>query len=79
MNSGSGSIIRYQSAMVNSIAVLDICDFKAIGCKMPKGTGVDAIINNGAVVASLKKRNRSEKQDNNASILKVLELGDARE
>jgi hypothetical protein len=72
MNSGSGSIIRYQRAMIYSIAILDICDFKPIGCKMSKGTGVDAIINNGAVVASHKKRKRSEKHDNNASILKFL-------
>jgi hypothetical protein len=78
-NSGSGSISRYQSAMIYSIAVLDICDFKAIGRKMPKGMGVDATINNGAVVASHKTRKRSVKQDNNTSILKVLELGDARE
>ncbi len=46
---------------------------------MPKGSGVDATINNGAVVASHKTRKRSVKQDNNTSILKVLELGDARE
>ena len=65
--------------MIYSIAVLDICDFEAIGCKMPKGSGVDATINNGAVVASYKKRKRTVIQDNNASTLKVLRLGDARE
>jgi hypothetical protein len=59
--------------------VLDICDFKAIGQKMPKGTGVDATINNGAVVASHKKRKWSVADNNSRSILKVLELGDARE
>jgi hypothetical protein len=78
-NSGSGSIIRYQSSMIYLIAVLYICDFEAIGHKMPKGTGVDATINNGTVVASHKKRKRLVKQDSNASILRVLELGDARE
>jgi hypothetical protein len=41
--------------MISSVAVLDISDFEAIGRKMPKGTGVDATNNNGAVVAEVAK------------------------
>jgi hypothetical protein len=42
--------------MIYSIAVLDICDFEAIGRKMPSGTGVDATLDNGAVVGKHRKR-----------------------
>jgi hypothetical protein len=59
--SNAGSIIRFTSSMIYSIAVLGICDFEAIGCKMPKGTGVDATIDNGTVVGQHKKRKRKTK------------------
>jgi hypothetical protein len=53
---GSNSIICHQQAIIYSIALLDICDFEAIGCKMPKGTGVDASISDGTVAPKQKVR-----------------------
>jgi hypothetical protein len=79
---GSTSIIRYTSAMIYSISVLDLCDFEAIGRKMPKGNGVDAMVDDGAVAPPhAKKRRRTSTKDtpNHDGIIKVLELGDARE
>jgi hypothetical protein len=51
--SGS-SIIRYTGAMMYSIAVLDLCDFEAISCKMPKDTGVEATMDTGALAPAYK-------------------------
>jgi hypothetical protein len=51
---GTNNVIRHQQVMIYSIAVLDLCDFESIGHKMPKGTGVDASLNDGAVVANHK-------------------------
>jgi hypothetical protein len=80
---GSTSIIRYTSAMIYSISILDLCDFEAIGRKMTKGNGVDATVDDGTVAPPHKtKRRRSTttkdapKQD---GIIKILELGDARD
>ena len=80
-SSGAGSIIRFPNAMIYSIAILDICDFESIGRRMPKGTGVDATVDNGAVVAPHKKRKRKVSDDKLAttSLDRVFELGDARE
>jgi hypothetical protein len=33
---GTNNIIPHQQAMIYSIAVLDLCDFKSIGHKMPR-------------------------------------------
>jgi hypothetical protein len=54
----AGSIIRFPSAMIYSIAVLDIGDFDAIGRKMPKGTRVDATVDNGATAPKFNKKKR---------------------
>jgi hypothetical protein len=54
---GSGSIIRYTGVMMYLIAILDVCNFEAIGCKMPKGTGVDATMDTGAM-AQLHQRKK---------------------
>jgi hypothetical protein len=35
--------------MIYSTAELDLSDFEAIGQSMPKGTGVDTIMDNNAV------------------------------
>jgi hypothetical protein len=56
---GSNNVIRHQQAMIYSIALLDICDFEGIGRKMPKGTGVDASINDGTLAPKHKVRKRS--------------------
>ena len=77
-----GTVIRYQNAMIYSIAIMDISDFQAIGRKMPSGTGVDATIDNNAVVPEHKKRKRKSKNNESkkaASIAHVMEVGDARE
>lgn len=77
---GTNSIIRYTSAMIYAIAVMDICDFEAIGRKMPKGTGVDATVDNGAVVPKHKRKRRvTNVASDPGGILKVLELGDAQD
>jgi hypothetical protein len=41
---------------------MDQCDFEAIGRKMPKGTGVDATVDNGALVPQLSERKGKQKQ-----------------
>ena len=85
-SAGGGSIIRFTSAMIYAIAVLDICDFEAIGRKMPKGTGVDATVDNGAVVPKHKKRKRHPVKKTEASgidvthsLLRAFESSDVRE
>ncbi len=68
--------------MIYSISVLDLCDFEAIGQKMPKGNGVDATVDNGAVAPThTTKRRRTTTRDTpkQDGIIKVLQLGDARE
>jgi hypothetical protein len=69
--------------MIHPISILDLCDFEAIGRKMPKGNGVDAMVDNGAFAPphTAKKRKRTTTTDTpkKDGIRKVLELGDARE
>jgi hypothetical protein len=66
--------------MIFSIAILDICDFKAIGRKMPSGTGVDATLDNGAVVGKHRKRKRNVKtSDNTDNIVRAFEHSEVRE
>jgi len=80
--SNSGSIIRFMSAMIYSIGVLDLCDFESIGRKMPKGTGVDATVENGAVVPAHKKKKRRGTHnaiDHSSQIVSMLAAGDERE
>jgi hypothetical protein len=80
-NGSSGCIIRYQTAMIYSVAVLDLSDFEAVGRKMPTGTGVDATIDNNAVVPNHKRKRRStsKKSKEPISIARIMEVGDARE
>jgi hypothetical protein len=79
--SSAGSIIRFTSVMIYSIIFLDICDFKAIGWKMPKGTGVDATVDNGAVVPPHKKRKHCTVKSSDAtdSLVRAFESSDVRE
>jgi hypothetical protein len=67
--------------MIYSIDVLDICNFEAIGCKMPKDTGVDATMDNGTVVGEHKKRKRKTKTStsNGADIVRAFEQSEERE
>jgi len=67
--------------MIYSIAVLDICNFEAIGCKIPKGTGVDATMDNGTVVGEHKKRKRKTKTStsNGVDIVRAFEQSEERE
>ncbi len=58
---GTNNVVRHQQAMIYSIAVLDLCDFESIGRKMPKGTGVDSSVNDGAVVQKHKRKKRKKK------------------
>jgi hypothetical protein len=55
---GTNNVVRHQQAMIYSIAVMDLCDFESIGRKMPKGTGIDASVNDGAVVLKHKHKKR---------------------
>jgi len=79
--SNAGSIICCTSSMIYSIDVLDICNFEAIGCKMPKDTGVDATMDNGTVVGEHKKRKRKTKTStsNGADIVRAFEQSEERE
>jgi hypothetical protein len=79
--SGQSTIIRYTSTMIYSIAVLELSDFEGIGRKIPKSTGVDATVKNGAK-ASRRQRNKKRKTspqgstDSSASIIDMLREGD---
>jgi hypothetical protein len=77
----AGSIIRFTSMMIYSIIFLDIYDFKAIGWKMPKGTGVDATVDNGAVVPQYKKRKHCTVKSSDAtdSLVRAFESSDVSE
>jgi hypothetical protein len=79
--SNASSIICFTSFMIYSIAVLDICNFEAIGCKMPKGTGVNDTMDNGAVVGEHKKRKHKTKTStsNGADIVRAFEQSEDRE
>jgi hypothetical protein len=82
-SSSQGTIIRYTSAMIYSIAVLDLVDFEGIGRKMPKGTGVDATINNGAQSSRHRTKRRKttnrNKADSSGSIIEMLKDGDKKD
>jgi hypothetical protein len=60
---GSNSIIHYMQAMIYSVAVLDLCDFESIGRKMPKGQGMDATVNDGALAPKHKSKKHSAKKE----------------
>ena len=62
-NPGSNTVIRFQQAMIYSIALLDQCDFDSIGRKMPNGSGVDASLNDGAVAPKHKPKKRQKGTD----------------
>jgi hypothetical protein len=69
-----GTFIRYTSAMIYSIAVLELADFEGIGRKMPKGTGVDATANNGARASRHEtKKCKVGKYDDSSSIVDIPE------
>ncbi len=84
---GTNSIIRHQQAMIFSIALLDIYDFESIGRKMPKGTGVDASINDGSVARKHKVRRcvnvavkgKENKQPRTDALASALAVGSVRE
>jgi len=76
----SGTIIRYTSAMIYSIAVLELADFEGIGRKMPKGTGVDATVNNGARASRHEtKKRKVGKYDDSSSIVEMLKEGNKKD
>jgi len=81
--SGSqGTIIRYTSAMIYSIAVLELSDFEGIGRKMPKGAGVDATVNNGAQAGRHQRKKRKSSKstlDSYGSIVDMLREGDKKD
>jgi hypothetical protein len=62
-NPGSNTVIRFQQAMIYSIALLDQCDFESIGHKMPNGSRVDASLNDGAVAPKHKPKKRPKGSD----------------
>jgi hypothetical protein len=78
---GTSSIIRYTSAMIYLIAVMDQFDIEVIGRRMPKGTGVDVTVDNGALVPQHEQKKRKMKvtADQGSSISKVLQQGDAQD
>jgi hypothetical protein len=61
---GANSVIRFPSAMVYSIAILDQSDFESIGRQMPSGTGVDASLADGTTnTKKRKRRGKYKKKD----------------
>jgi len=85
---GTNNVVRHQQAMIYSIAVLDISDFDGIGRKMPRGTGVDASINDGSISNRHKTRKHGSKKekvkkkikaDDSSTIAKAISEGNAYE
>jgi hypothetical protein len=78
-----GTIIRYTSAMIYSIAVLELSDIEGIRKKMPKGTGVDATVNNGAQGARHQKKkckvNNKGSISSHSDIIDMLREGDQKD
>jgi len=75
-----GTVIRYSSAMIYSIAVLELSDFEGMGRKMPKGTGVDATVNNGARASHRNRKKRKvANKGSNSEIVDLLKEGDKRD
>jgi hypothetical protein len=80
--STQGCIIRYTSAMIYSVAVLELSDFEGIGRKMPKGTGVDATVHNGARAGHHQRKKRKSSKsniDSSGAIVDMLREGDAKD
>ena len=88
---GKNNVIRHQQAMIYSIALLDQSDFESIGRKMPKGTGVDATVQDGTVVHKHKvkkhnvkvkdgdKENKKPRSQQQQAIASAIEVGSMRE
>lgn len=80
---GANSVIRFPTAMVYSIAVLEEGDFDSIGRQMPSGTGVDASMDGAATTGKKRKkrgkykkhnkRNNNDDAANNNTIATVIE------
>jgi hypothetical protein len=75
-NAGSNSVLQYTKAMINSVTILDLCDFQSIICKMPHGQGVDGTVNDGTVAPKhrIKKRATSHKEKKKISLRSALYL-----
>jgi hypothetical protein len=84
---GMNNIIRHQQAMIYSIAILDLCDFESMGQKMPKGTGIDASLNDGSIVPKHKvkkrkvagKENEDPKLSGSSVLAEAIKSGSTRE
>jgi hypothetical protein len=80
--SGSqGTIIRYASAMFYSIAILELSGNESMGCKMPKGTGVNATVMNGSLASRHQRKKHKPSKDSNhssATIIDMLREGDTK-
>jgi hypothetical protein len=59
---GSNTVVRFQTAMIYSIAVLEERDFDSIGREIPKGTGVDSTLADGTKAPKRKKGNSKKKE-----------------
>ena len=55
--------MRFQTAMIYSIAVLEERDFDSIGREMPKGTGIDSTLADGMKAPKRKKGNSKKKKN----------------
>jgi hypothetical protein len=50
--------------MIYSTSVLEEADFESVGREMPKGTGIDNSINDGAMAKGTKRRNNKGQFNN---------------
>jgi hypothetical protein len=62
---GQNLVIWFPSAMVYSICTMDLVDFEGIGRQMPKGTGIDASLDDGKSVKGKKSRGKYNKTQGN--------------
>ena len=70
--------------MIYLISVLEEADFESLGREMPKGTGIDNSVNDGAVAMGGKRKRKgkqnekkkgSVEKDSTISLIKALDVG----
>jgi hypothetical protein len=81
---GSNTIVCFPTVMIYLISVLEEADFESLGREMPKGTGIDNSVNDGAVAMGGKRKRKgkqnekkkgSVEKDSTISLIKALDGG----
>jgi hypothetical protein len=81
---GSNTIVHFPTIMIYSISVLEEADFESLGREIPKGTGIDNSVNDGAVATGGKRKRKgkqnkkkkgSAEKDSTVSLIRALDGG----